>query len=64
MILEGAMIITAVSCLTAGHPGPALGPMWQAGGFRLRGNKNANGGLKMHESPIQQVEGGEVRGKA
>jgi hypothetical protein len=66
MILEGAMIIIAVFCLTAGHPGPVLGSMWKAGGFHLRGRKNGTDHLlglegPASEIPVQEVEGGAVR---
>lgn len=35
MILDGAMMAIAVILLTTAHPGLVLGPMWQAGNFRL-----------------------------
>ena len=36
MVLEGAMMLTAVASLTAGHPGLTLGSIWQANGFHFR----------------------------
>ena len=35
MILDGAMMAIVVILLTTAHPGFTLGPMWQAGTFRL-----------------------------
>ncbi len=29
MVLDGAMMVIAVSCLTFAHPGPILGPIWR-----------------------------------
>jgi hypothetical protein len=36
MVLEGAMITGAVLALTVGHPGIALGSVWQASGLTSR----------------------------
>jgi hypothetical protein len=36
MALEPVMISIAVLALTIAHPGPILGPVWQANGFQLR----------------------------
>ena len=41
MVLEGAMMIIAVGALTVGHPGRALGPVWQANSFHFRVRKTA-----------------------
>jgi hypothetical protein len=42
MILDGAMMATVVILLTIAHPGWVLGPMWQAGNFRLGRAKKAS----------------------
>lgn len=42
MILDGAMMAIVVILLTAAHPGIVLGPMWQAGNFRLGWAKKAS----------------------
>ncbi|KAK5000565.1 phospholipid-translocating ATPase rsb1 [Elasticomyces elasticus] len=39
MILEGAMVVIAVSCLTVAHLGLVMGPVWQAAAFRFRAKK-------------------------
>jgi hypothetical protein len=39
MALEPVMISIAVLALTIAHPGPILGPVWQANGFQLRNQK-------------------------
>ena len=36
MILDGMMMAIVIILLTVAHPGMILGPMWKAGGFRLR----------------------------
>ena len=36
MVLDGAMMIIAMSVLTAAHPGPVLGSVWNSEGFHLR----------------------------
>ena len=41
MILDGALMSIVIILLTIAHPGIILGPMWQAGGFRLRRSKAA-----------------------
>jgi RTA1 like protein len=41
MVLEGAMMIIAVGALTIGHPGRALGSLWQANSFHFRERKTA-----------------------
>ena len=43
MILDGAMIIIAVSLLTVSHPGPVLGRTWQDGNFVLCGGSRQYG---------------------
>src|SRR5450755_3179613 len=42
MILDGAMMVITVTLLTTAHPGLTLGPMWQAGNFRLGRAKKTN----------------------
>ncbi|KAK5027392.1 RTA1 like protein [Exophiala sideris] len=41
MVLDGAMMSIAVMVLTLGHPGPALGNMWQQGNFKLCGSRKS-----------------------
>ncbi|KAI1622817.1 putative RTA1 domain protein [Exophiala viscosa] len=41
MVLDGAMMSIAVIVLTLGHPGPALGHMWQQGNFKLCGSRKS-----------------------
>jgi len=41
MILDGMLMSIVIILLTVAHPGFILGPMWKAGGFHLRGSKNA-----------------------
>ena len=36
MILDGMLMSIVIILLTVAHPGVILGPMWRAGGFRLR----------------------------
>jgi len=42
MVLDGAMMSIAVIVLTLGHPGPALGDMWQHGNFKLCGSRKSH----------------------
>ncbi len=58
MVLEGAMMISAVSALTLGHPGPALGTaMWQAGGFSLRRGEKGGVGIVGPGEHLMGAEG-------
>lgn len=41
MILDGMLMAIVIILLTVAHPGIILGPMWKAGGFRLRRSKTA-----------------------
>ncbi len=41
MVLDGAMMAMAVLVLSVGHPGPALGNMWQHGNFKLCGSRKS-----------------------
>lgn len=50
MILDGAMMAIAVILLTTAHPGWTLGPMWQAGNFRLGRAKKTNRAEAVHET--------------
>lgn len=40
MILEGAMIVLAVACLTVLHPGIAVGETWHKAKFAVRKSKD------------------------
>jgi hypothetical protein len=44
MVLEGAMMIIACGALTVGHPGRALGSIWQENAVQLRKRKIATEG--------------------
>ena len=52
MILDGAMMVIVVILLTAAHPGLILGPLWQAGGFRLGRAKKASGADTTQETSM------------
>jgi hypothetical protein len=43
MILEGAMVVIAVACLTAFHPGVAFAGSWAIAGWSFRAGKPAAG---------------------
>jgi len=47
MILEGAMIIIATSCLTFLHPGIVFAGAWNQLNFHFRSRKSANGEKNM-----------------
>ncbi len=42
MVLEGAMIVIATSCLTWLHPGVAFQGAWEAANFTFRTRKNGD----------------------
>jgi hypothetical protein len=57
MILDGAMMATVVILLTTAHPGLVLGPMWQAGNFRLGRAKKAGQADAVQETSMSVNEG-------
>ncbi|KAI9845098.1 MAG: hypothetical protein M1837_005102 [Sclerophora amabilis] len=59
MILEGAMIVTAVTALTVAHPGPALGPMWKDGVFHFRTRNNGPDGFDKSKDGSYSEDGTE-----
>lgn len=59
MILEGAMIIIATSCLTLLHPGVAFRGMWSTANFTFRTRNNRDGEESV--KPEGAFEASEVR---
>ena len=54
MILDGMMMAIVIILLTLAHPGIILGPMWKAGGFRLR--KSRAGKSREETGPAEEVD--------
>lgn len=53
MVLDGMMMAIVIILLTVAHPGIILGPMWKAGGFRLR--KSRAGKNREETGPAEAV---------
>lgn len=43
MLLEGAMVVIAATCITASHPGVAFQGRWGEADFQLRSRKEKDG---------------------
>ena len=52
MILDGMMMSIVIALLTLAHPGIILGPLWKAGGFRLRRSK---GVINKERASVEEV---------
>jgi hypothetical protein len=57
MILDGAMMALVVILLTTAHPGLVLGPMWQAGNFRLGRTKKTGRADAVQETSMAEDNG-------
>lgn len=61
MILEGAMIVIACTCLTAFHPGVSFKGNWAKGNFALKGTLVRKGHSLGSQSSSVELKAGEMK---
>lgn len=52
MLLEGAMVVIAATCITASHPGVAFQGRWGEADFQLRSRREKNGFQEATSNPV------------